>query len=328
MENKYSHEYLQQKQSLPLKAKIVLSKRRIREFYNHYDGKVYIAFSGGKDSTVLRELVKSVYPDVPSIFCDTGLEYPEVKKFIKKQDDTTIIRPDISFRDVLKIYGYPVISKKIARFVRDLQNPTAENKISRHLYLTGEKNNGEHSDYFRLSDKWRFLIDAPFKISDMCCAVMKKKPFKKFEHETGRNGFVGVMASNSEQRRASYLQTGCNSFNKRRPISKPMGFWTEKDVWDYIHEFNVPYCDIYDKGETNTGCIFCMFGVHLDGIPNRFQRLERLHPKLHKYCIENLELGKVLDYIGIPYKYGMVNKNQRTLDFLTELPDDKDDTFD
>jgi 3'-phosphoadenosine 5'-phosphosulfate sulfotransferase (PAPS reductase)/FAD synthetase len=322
MENKYSSEYLRQKQSLPLKLKIILSQKRIKEFYNYYNGNVYIAFSGGKDSTVLQHLVRSLYPDTPSLFCDTGLEYPEIKKFVKTHENITIIRPSISFREVLEKHGYPVISKRTARFIRDLQNPTENNKISRHLYLTGEKSDGSFSHCFKLPDKWRFLVDAPFKISDECCFLMKKKPFKKYEYETKRHPFVGVMASNSEQRKAGYLQTGCNSFNKKRPMSKPLGFWMEKDIWDYIHKFKIPYCNIYDKGESNTGCIFCMFGIHLDGIPNRFQRLERLHPDLHKYCINNLKLGKVLDYIGIPYKYGMVNKNQRTLDFLKEEESD------
>jgi 3'-phosphoadenosine 5'-phosphosulfate sulfotransferase (PAPS reductase)/FAD synthetase len=306
-----------------------LSKRRIREFYNHYDGNVYVAFSGGKDSTVMLHLVRSIYPEVPAVFCDTGLEYPEIKKFVKTHDNTTILRPEISFRTVLKKYGYPVISKRTARKIKDLQNPSSTNDASRHLYLTGEKRDGTFSRCFKLPDKWKYLVDAPFKISDECCDVMKKKPFKRFEHENNIHPYIGVMASNSEQRKATYLQTGCNSFRERRPMSKPLGFWLEQDIWKYIHKFNVPYCDIYDKGETNTGCIFCMFGVHLEDCPNRFQRLEKIHPKLYKYCIENLKIGEVLDYINIPYKCGILKNNQSTLDYIAdEIDDDWSDETD
>ena len=58
--------------------KIVRSNKRIIDFYNHFDGNVYVAFSGGKDSTVLLDLVRKIYPDVPGVFVDTGLEYPEI----------------------------------------------------------------------------------------------------------------------------------------------------------------------------------------------------------------------------------------------------------
>jgi hypothetical protein len=51
----------------------------------------------------------------------------------------------------------------------------------------------------------------------------------------------------------------------------------------------------------NTGCMFCMFGVHLEQSPNRFERMALTHPKLYDYCINNLGLGNVLDYINVPY---------------------------
>ena len=55
-------------------------------------------------------------------------------------------------------------------------------------------------------------------------------------------------------------------------------------------------------GETRTGCMFCMFGIHLEGTPNRFQRMAKSHPKQYKYCIKTLGCGKVMDYIGVDYK--------------------------
>ena len=78
--------FLKQRQSLPLHLKIELSKNRIKQFYEHFDGKVYVSFSGGKDSTVLLHLVRSLYPEVPAVFVDTGLEYPEVRQFVKQTE--------------------------------------------------------------------------------------------------------------------------------------------------------------------------------------------------------------------------------------------------
>jgi len=66
---------------------------------------VYVSFSGGKDSTVLLHLVRSLYPEVPAVFCDTGLEFPEIKEFVRNTPDVTTIRPTMSFRKVLEIMG-------------------------------------------------------------------------------------------------------------------------------------------------------------------------------------------------------------------------------
>ena len=86
-----------------------------------------------------------------------------------------------------------------------------------------------------------------------------------------------------------------------------MSFWLEKDVWDYLRKYQVPYCKIYDMGYERTGCVFCMFGAHLDAEPTRFQRLQKTHPKLWRYCMKDWETGglgmrPVLEYIGIPYE--------------------------
>ncbi len=292
---------LKQRQALPLGAKIILTNRRIREWYEHYKGKVYVAFSGGKDSTVLLHLVRKLYPDVPAIFVDTGLEYPEIKEFVRSFDNRIILRPEMIFTKVLEEYGYPVVSKKVARMIRDLQNPTEKNKASRKLYLEGIKKDGTESKFFKLPKKWYKLINAPFKVSEQCCNVMKKKPFKKYEKESGRKPFIGTMTEDSMQRESSYIkQGGCNNFNSCK--STPISFWLQKDIWSYIKSKRLNYCKIYDTGVSNTGCIYCMFGVHLESCPNRFQCMQKSHPQLYDYCLNKLGLKEVLDFINVEYK--------------------------
>ena len=107
---------LRQYQCLPLRAKVSMSQNRIREWYNHFDGSVYVSFSGGKDSTVLAHLVHELYPDVPLVFANTGLEYPEIQAFAKKMG-AEFIRPKMSFSEVISIYGYPLISKENAEAI-------------------------------------------------------------------------------------------------------------------------------------------------------------------------------------------------------------------
>ena len=64
-------------------VKIALSKLRITEWYEHWQGKVYVSYSGGKDSTVLLKLVRELYPEVPAVYVDTRLDYPEVRAHVK-----------------------------------------------------------------------------------------------------------------------------------------------------------------------------------------------------------------------------------------------------
>ena len=118
-ENKYTNDDLKAMQAWDLNRKIQVTQTRIIEWYVKNQGKVYVSFSGGKDSTVLLHLVRSMYPEVPAVFIDTGLEYPEVRQFVKETENTIIIRPKKTFKQVLNEYGYPVISKEVAMFIEE-----------------------------------------------------------------------------------------------------------------------------------------------------------------------------------------------------------------
>ena len=109
---------LKQKQSLPLPLKISLTKARIRQWINEWgESGVYVSFSGGKDSTVLLNIVRQDYPDVKAVFFDTGLEYPEIREFVKGYENVDWIKPKMNFREVITKYGYPMISKEVSECV-------------------------------------------------------------------------------------------------------------------------------------------------------------------------------------------------------------------
>ena len=301
-------------QGMPLESKIIKTQLRIREWYERFDGEVYMSFSGGLDSTVLLDIVRKMYPDTPAIFADTGLEYPEIRDFVKNFKNIEWLKPKKTFNRVIEEHGYPVVSKKVARFLKDLQNISDKNINTRNLRLTGLNQKGVFCPSQKLPKKWLYLIDAPFKISDYCCDVMKKEPFKRYVKQTGRMPMSGVMAAESDLREKEYLKHGgCNMFQLKNPMSMPLGFWTRQDALKYIKEFNIPYCSVYgdiietEKGldttmEKRTGCIFCMFGVHMEKGENRFQRMKTTHPKLYNYCMDKLNLKEVLSYIGVDYK--------------------------
>ena len=110
-------ERLKDLQALPLERKIQITQTRIIEWYQHYNGNVCVSFSGGKDSTVLLHIARQLYPDIPAVFSDTGLEYSAIREFVKTWDNVDIIRPDMNFGQVITTYGYPIIGKEVAEAI-------------------------------------------------------------------------------------------------------------------------------------------------------------------------------------------------------------------
>ena len=85
MENKHNIGDLYQMQSLPLHAKIRMTEARINGWVDEFgeDG-VYISFSGGKDSTVLMDIIRNKMKlNLPAVFVDVPTQYPELKEFAK-----------------------------------------------------------------------------------------------------------------------------------------------------------------------------------------------------------------------------------------------------
>ena len=109
---------------------------------------------------------------------------------------------------------------------------------------------------------------------------MKKSPFHKYEKENDKHPYIGLMASDSNNREINYIKNGCNVYDNKYPSSKPLSFWLTEDIWLYINKFKLDYSDIYNKGYYRTGCMFCMFGVHLEKEPN--SRKEALEMKRNR----------------------------------------------
>jgi 3'-phosphoadenosine 5'-phosphosulfate sulfotransferase (PAPS reductase)/FAD synthetase len=284
-----------QKQSLSLEEKIDSSLAVIQEWYEHWNGKVYVSFSGGKDSTVLLNLVRSIYPEVVGVFLNLGLEYPEVKNYIKTIKNITWIRSKMTFIDNINYYGYPILSKEISALCSLYHTSIRNNKpkVTQRILQGREKDGG-----FKLASKWNFLLNAPFEISDQCCTIMKKNVFKNYEKQTKKFPILGLLTEESSIRKIQYLKSGCNAFDNKRPHSNPLSFWLEKDIWKYIKKYNIAYSTIYDKGFDRTGCMFCLFGIHLEKNPNKFELMKNTHPKYYQFCMEKLGLRKVLEWIN------------------------------
>lgn len=371
---------LKQLQALPLSIKVAMTQTRIRAWVNEFgvDG-VYVSFSGGKDSTVLLDIVRKMYPDVSAVFVDTGLEYPEIREFVKTFDNVTWIKPKMNFRQVIEKYGYPFISKEVSecvygarKYLTSLMNDSTILRQTDSRILTDTINylelatllndrmiNRQGGNNQRLAimlgmltknqtikanipkqdrsafsqEKYKFFLEAPFEISNICCRVMKKEPAHRYSKETGRKPITAQMASESRLRTQKWLQNGCNAFEGKNPISNPMSFWTEQDVLKYIKDNDIKLASVYGEvvatyeddfdgqmdicdfgltednrylkttGCDRTGCMFCGFGCHLDKSPSRFERMKQTHPKQYDYIMRSRDKGglgykEIIDWIN------------------------------
>lgn len=335
--NRHESWELKQLQSLPFKEKVRLAERRITQCYERYDGDVYVAFSGGKDSRVLSHMVKNLYPDVPLVYVKNGLEHRSVTAFAEKYADV-VRRPRRDFLSIIRTFGYPVISKEVAQAVYDVQRARADGAEPPAYHMEkfrGEKldRNGEKSMYNM--DKYAFLLDAPFRVSHMCCVESKEAAALEYERETGRVPIIGTLASESQLRRSSWIRFGCNAFDDgRRPRSRPLSVWTEQDILRYIQTYKLELAPEYGKvaadlpvyvqgqenifdltgmyddiplkltGAKRTGCIFCLFGITKD--TDRLVRLKLSDPALYDYVMRGGkfdESGMWIPDGGLGYKF-------------------------
>ena len=298
---------LKQRQSLPLEVKIKTSLRKIEKFIEAMEGKVYVSYSGGKDSEVLLHLVKQVKPDVDVVFVDNKMEIHTREHALKKA--TIVLKPKLTVFAVWDKYGVPFPSKQQADYIYKVKHTKSDYLKSR--LLTGIMKDGSKT-MFKLADKWKPIVESDIEVSDKCCHYLKKEPIKRYEKISGNAGIMGTMASDGFERKKLYLQNGCFNIDKRK--ATPIGFWTEQDVLRYIIKFKLDLCPAYGEiieedgvlkttKAKRTGCVGCGFGVHLESSPNRYQRLYKENQTAHKAILHSWcggSLGKICKMYDIP----------------------------
>jgi 3'-phosphoadenosine 5'-phosphosulfate sulfotransferase (PAPS reductase)/FAD synthetase len=300
---------------------------------------VYVSFSGGKDSTVLADMYARFCEEYGCkmylCFVNTGLEYPEIQKFVKTfagwlqntyniEVELTILRPKMRFDEVISKYGYPFISTDVSLAV-EYAKKGSQWAINN---LNGLDNKGNPYIFKKsMYSKYKPLLYVDFNISSRCCGIMKEKSLDDYQKKCSKVPFVATMANESKRRENGWLAVGCNAFDSNRPMSKPLSFWTEQDILKYIKQNNLELASVYGDivcendgflyantlvedgckycttGEQRTGCIFCGFSAHLDKGESRFERLKRTHPKQYDYCMNGGDYDE--NGIWVPTKEGL-----------------------
>ena len=334
------------KQKMPYDFKKQYARIRAWEFYNECAKRnldCYVSV-GGLDSITLMFFLKSIGIDVPAVSV-SSLEDPSIQKIHR---DLGVISLKPALRNdgthwnkqiLIQEFGFPVLSKEIAKKIEMLQNPTEKNKTVRHAIVTGEtgKQGGfQKNSRMKLSQKWLNLFGglenenesvdyqiAPFKVSSKCCYYLKEKPCSDWAKEHNSVPYLGLMASEGGRREKSLMLNGCNYFGKGTIRSAPFAIFTRQDLLHLALELNVPIPAIYGEIKTNddgelytteeqrTGCSMCGFGIQLEKRPHRFDRLRERNPKewdfwMNKCCTDEngnpYGWGLVLDYLGIDWK--------------------------
>ena len=282
---------LRRLQANPYEWKVEHAKDVIREFVEHEgENGVYVSFSGGKDSLVLLHLVRSIYPNVPAVFANTGIEFPEQVNFVRSFENVTEVYPIKHFPKILKEDGIVYPSKEVAMYVKD-----ALNGVNYAVKgFEGKDKNGNENRYKARFKRWAYLLNCGVKISPDCCKLMKELPMIEYEKNYSKSPIIGTRAEESFRRAVGWMKSGCNSFDGKRPKSTPLSLWMERDVWRYVDENGIKLSTMYTEGGmSRTGCMFCPVPIaHKDMKNIEYSRTH--HPKMYDTMMHKFGLADML----------------------------------
>lgn len=348
----HSNELLNELMSYPLNIKESLTFDRIRELVREYDNNFYVSFSGGKDSEVAVDFVaKSLkrlgFDKMNVMFVNTGLEYIEIQKFVRPFVDYVSEKynieinldvevPETNFIQTLTLYGYPVVSKEVSQVVYEARKGLAngDGTYERAIrQMKGERLNADGIKSPYNYEKYAFLLNVDFRVSNACCKKTKKAPAISYEKKTGLIRLLATSAEESRLRRSDWLKFGCNAFDCDRPKSQPFSFWTTNDFLEYIYINNLPIAKPYGKvvkkvsgldnqlsffdvfagsdntfggtytttSQKRTGCTYCLYGAQHDN--DRILRLQEMEPERSKFILRGGQYDD--EGMWIPSKEGL-----------------------
>lgn len=265
--------------------------QKIQQIIDQYgEENFYISFSGGKDSTVLSDLIDRSLPgnNIPRVYANTGIEYQLIYKFVldksKKDNRFIIVKPSVNIIDMLKRVGYPFKSKKHSSLLETYQKyKTTENRpgIQHYLHISNDGINWSPQNSCPDKLRFQFTPDYPLKISDRCCDELKKKPLHNWAKKHKKPyTILGIRRAEGGRRHdAKCIVLKGNKLDVFQPIAPMTNDWIE---W-YIDTFRVDISDIY-KDPYNfdrTGCKGCPFAINLQ---KELDTLEKHFPNERKQC--------------------------------------------
>lgn len=313
-----------------LDEKVRTACHRIEEHWNETDGKCYVSFSGGKDSTVLLALIKmcqELYTvgDIPAVFSNTGIELGVTIDFVKwcKESgwypNVQIIRPDVSFDWVLKNKGKPILSKLKSGYIGRWHTGNRTRSVMQNM-IYGKTNSGKNTWKLRLADKDMHMLhdDFPILISKDCCRYLKKKPFKAYAKCEGMKGQLtgirmgegGARELNANVRSKNDGTRICTTVDEKGFITKtPLIDWDDEEIDDFISLYNVPLSDAYTKyGFDRTGCMACPYSRY---VAHDLEYLFYHEPNRYKAAMHWLKDVYIAQNVMLPFDEAYERERKR-----------------
>lgn len=261
---------------------------KIQQIIEKYgEEKFYIAFSGGKDSTVLSHLVDMAVPDnrIPRVYANTGVELNMIYNFVvekqKSDDRIVIIKPSTSIIKMLNEYGYPFKSKMHSKWVERYKRIGRSKGVVQYLGERTDREKWSSQNTCPLKLKYQFSSDFNLKVSDMCCVKLKEEPLDTWSKQNKKPyAIIGLMQSEGGRRAIAKCLTfrgkKLSHFQPLAPMTKEWEDW-------FIDVYNIQICDIYKPpyNFNRTGCKGCPFARYLQ---KELDTLEKFFPNERKQC--------------------------------------------
>lgn len=236
------------------------------------DRPYWLAFSGGKDSCVILELAKMSGVKFEAHYNVTSVDPPELVRFVKKE------HPEVSFDIPHDKNGKPI---SMWSLIKSTTMPPT--RLMRYCCKHLKESSGQGTITVT-GVRWAESVNR--KLNQGIVTVQGKNDMNQDLVENvgaqrTRRGGVVLNDDNDEARRAVEV-----CFRTRKTLVNPIIDWSDEDVWEFIRKYNVPYCKLYDEGETRLGCIGCPMGGK-NGMAEDFRRYPKYYDQYLR-CFEKM----------------------------------------
>lgn len=210
-------------------TKLEVSIERIKQIEPR-GGSWYLAFSGGKDSCVIKALCDMAGVKYDAHYRVSSVDPPELVRFIKE------VHPDVDFE--FPRYGNGKVVTMWNLIAKDTMPPT---QITRYCCRYLKEDGGKGRDKIT-GVRWAESNRRRKKRAGI--EVEKQKDIHKLDPDNMDDDMVRFC------------------MNSKGFILNPIIDWEDEDVWEFIHRYKIPYCHLYDEGWERLGCIGCPMGSH------------------------------------------------------------------
>lgn len=241
--------------------KVAVAIKRIQTF-EPPEG-YYLAFSGGKDSVVVKVLMDMAGVKYDAHYNLTSVDPPELVWFIKQQ------HPDVIIEKPRDAEG-----KQITMWNLIPQKRMPPTRIVRYCCEKLKEHGGE-GRFTVTGVRWHE-------------SARRKNTRGGLELSNGTKTGPRIMDdpdNPKNEQMARYCPT------KGKHILNPIIDWTDEDIWEFIHEYDVPYCKLYDEGFKRLGCIGCPMSTHQAEEFERYPKYRNLYLKAFEKMLNDRKVA-------------------------------------